>query len=63
MVTRWRMVIRRFRSSMWATFRVGKNARAAVSTEGNSPRVRAIPMAIEVTVLEADWRVWSLVLL
>ena len=48
------MVMRRLRSSMFATLVVSKNWRIGVSMLGNSPRVTAAPMTTDVTVLVTD---------
>ena len=52
------MVIRRFRSSIWATVVVSKNRRTGVSILGKSPRVTATPITTEVTVFVTDCSVW-----
>ncbi|MND01472.1 hypothetical protein D3C83_204780 [compost metagenome] len=58
MFIRWRIVIRRLRSSMFLTRVVSKNESTGVSSDGNSPRCIAEPITTDVIVLVTDCSVW-----
>ncbi|MBK6496140.1 MAG: hypothetical protein IPG05_13750 [Gemmatimonadetes bacterium] len=50
--------MRRLRSSMLATFVVSKKESTGASMLGKSPRMTAVPMITDDTVLVTDCNVW-----